>query len=36
MPPQRLARIVAQINRLSPDVVLIAGDEQVALSPGQG
>ena len=26
MPPERLARIVAQINRLRPDVVLIAGD----------
>jgi uncharacterized protein len=26
MPPERLRRIVDQINRLSPDVVLIAGD----------
>ncbi len=26
MPPERLARIVAQLNRLRPDVVLIAGD----------
>ncbi len=26
MPPRRVARIVAQINRLGPDVVLIAGD----------
>jgi predicted MPP superfamily phosphohydrolase len=26
MPPQRLARIVEQINRLKPDLVLIAGD----------
>lgn len=26
MPPARLGRIVAQINRLSPDIVLIAGD----------
>jgi len=26
MPPARLARIVAQINRLHPDLVLIAGD----------
>ena len=26
MPPARVARIVAQINRLSPDIVLIAGD----------
>ena len=26
MPPERLQRIVGQINRLSPDVVLIAGD----------
>jgi hypothetical protein len=26
MPPARLRRIVAQINRLSPDIVLIAGD----------
>lgn len=26
MPPERLRRIVDQINRLSPDIVLIAGD----------
>jgi predicted MPP superfamily phosphohydrolase len=26
MPPARLARIVGQINRLAPDIVLIAGD----------
>ncbi|MBH5322911.1 metallophosphoesterase [Aurantiacibacter sediminis] len=26
MPPERLARIVAQINALNPDIVLIAGD----------
>lgn len=26
MPPSRLARIVAQVNALSPDLVLIAGD----------
>lgn len=26
MPPARVGRIVAQINRLSPDIVLIAGD----------
>lgn len=26
MPPERLARIVAQINALRPDIVLIAGD----------
>jgi hypothetical protein len=26
MPPERLRRIVEQINRLSPDIVLIAGD----------
>lgn len=26
MPPARLGQIVAQINRLSPDIVLIAGD----------
>ncbi|HEX8443155.1 MAG TPA: metallophosphoesterase [Allosphingosinicella sp.] len=26
MPPERLERIVAQINRLKPDLVLIAGD----------
>ena len=26
MPPERLARIVAQLNRLRPDLVLIAGD----------
>ena len=26
MPPSRLARIVATINRLNPDIVLIAGD----------
>lgn len=26
MPPARLRRIVAQINRLAPDIVLIAGD----------
>lgn len=26
MPPARVRRIVAQINRLSPDIVLIAGD----------
>jgi predicted MPP superfamily phosphohydrolase len=26
MPPERLGRIVAQINALSPDIVLIAGD----------
>ena len=26
MPPERLARIVAQINALHPDLVLIAGD----------
>lgn len=26
MPPERLSRIVAEVNRLSPDVVLIAGD----------
>lgn len=26
MPPERLARIVAQINALAPDLVLIAGD----------
>lgn len=26
MPPERLHRIVGQINRLSPDIVLIAGD----------
>lgn len=26
MPPARVQRIVAQINRLSPDIVLIAGD----------
>ena len=26
MPPKRLSRIVAQINRLQPDIVLIAGD----------
>ncbi|HYJ82180.1 MAG TPA: metallophosphoesterase [Allosphingosinicella sp.] len=26
MPPERLRRIVGQINRLSPDIVLIAGD----------
>lgn len=26
MPPERLARIVAQINALQPDIVLIAGD----------
>jgi predicted MPP superfamily phosphohydrolase len=26
MPPRRLARIVAQINALKPDIVLIAGD----------
>jgi hypothetical protein len=26
MPPERVARIVGQINRLAPDVVLIAGD----------
>lgn len=26
MPPQRLARIVAQINQVRPDIVLIAGD----------
>ena len=26
MPPERLARIVAQINALAPDIVLIAGD----------
>lgn len=26
MPPERLARIVAQINALHPDIVLIAGD----------
>lgn len=26
MPPERLARIVAQINALKPDIVLIAGD----------
>jgi uncharacterized protein len=26
MPPARLGRIVAQINRLAPDIVLIAGD----------
>jgi predicted MPP superfamily phosphohydrolase len=26
MPPERLARIVEQINGLAPDIVLIAGD----------
>src|SRR3546814_2931326 len=26
MPPQRLARIVADLNRLRPDLVLVAGD----------
>ena len=26
MPPERLARIVAQVNALKPDIVLIAGD----------
>jgi predicted MPP superfamily phosphohydrolase len=26
MPPERLSRIVAQVNALSPDIVLIAGD----------
>jgi hypothetical protein len=26
MPPERLARIVAQVNALAPDIVLIAGD----------
>ena len=26
MPPERLRRIVAQINALAPDIVLIAGD----------
>ena len=26
MPPERLARIVGQVNRLQPDLVLIAGD----------
>ena len=26
MPPERLSRIVGQINRLEPDIVLIAGD----------
>lgn len=26
MPPARLARIVGQINRLAPDIVLVAGD----------
>ena len=26
MPPERLARIVAQVNALKPDLVLIAGD----------
>ena len=26
MPPERLARIVEQINALRPDIVLIAGD----------
>jgi hypothetical protein len=26
MPPERLARIVSQINRLAPDLVLLAGD----------
>ncbi|MBL0915083.1 MAG: metallophosphoesterase, partial [Sphingopyxis sp.] len=26
MPPERLARIVGELNRLKPDLVLIAGD----------
>jgi uncharacterized protein len=26
MPPERLARIVAELNRLNPDLILIAGD----------
>ena len=36
MPPSRLARIVYRIGALRPDLVLIAGDEQVALPAGQG
>lgn len=41
MPPERLARIVAQVNALRPDIVLIAGDFlgdgdlQSAVSPAE-